>query len=125
MNASTSSDLFRQAAQIIRKQGHAKGSYTNPRGCVCALGALSTAATGNPTPAETIDPDLLDAMGVLSARIDSDVVDEDDLERIADWNDRDSTTATDVIAALEAAAEATETTAQIIPLHPARQQVAA
>ncbi|WP_329390068.1 DUF6197 family protein [Streptomyces sp. NBC_01716] len=119
------SDLFRQAAQILRDQGHTKGAYVDPDGRVCALGALSTAATGNPIPPETITPGILAAMGILAARIDSNIVDEDDLERIADWNDRRSTTAKNVIAAFQAAAEAAQDTADVIPLHPASQAVAA
>lgn len=103
-----SPDLFRKAAKTVRKRGHNKGAYTSPRGKVCALGALSTAATGDPTPPEVIDAEMWAAIEFLSERVPSNTIDTDPIERIADWNDRDSTSPADVIAQLEAAANAAE-----------------
>lgn len=102
--------IFRQAAEVVRIKGHGKGSYSCPDGEVCALGALSTAATGNPTPPEAIDSEMWAAIEFLSDRVPSNTIDEDPIERIADWNDRDSTTPADVIAQLEAAASAADAT---------------
>lgn len=100
--------IFRQAAEVVRIKGHGKGNYRCPDGEVCALGALSTAATGEPTPPEVIDSEMWAAIEFLSGRVPSNIVDEDPIERIADWNDRDSTTPADVIAQLEAAASAAD-----------------
>jgi hypothetical protein len=100
--------IFRQAAQIIRIKGHGKGGYTKPTGQVCTLGAISTAATGDPTPPEEIDAEMWAAIEFLSDRVPSNIVDADPIERIADWNDREATTPADVVAQLEAAANAAE-----------------
>ncbi|MGW6741727.1 DUF6197 family protein [Streptomyces sp. NPDC055025] len=106
--SATLAPLFRSAAAELRTRGHHQGHYTCPTGEVCTVGALSAAATGNPVPAGTIDARTWAAIEYLSPRIDSAIVDEDPIERIADWNDRTSTTPADVLTALEAAANALE-----------------
>ncbi|MFJ7999046.1 hypothetical protein ACIQ7D_18125 [Streptomyces sp. NPDC096310] len=100
--------LFRQAATEMSTRGHHQGHFTCPTGEVCTVGALSVAVTGNPVPAEKVDASTWAAIEYLSPRIDSNIVDEDPIERIADWNDRTSTTPSDVLAVLEAAANALE-----------------
>lgn len=100
--------VFREAAEVVRIKGHHKKWFTSPTGQVCALGAMSTAATGDPTPPEVIDSEMWAAIEFLSEQVPSNIIDTDPIERIADWNDRDSTTPADVIAQLEAAANAAE-----------------
>lgn len=100
--------IFRQAAEVVRIKGHGKGEYSCPDGQVCTLGALSTAATGDPTPPEVIDAEMWAAIEFLSERVPSNTVDDDPIERIGDWNDHEATTPADVIAQLEAAANAAE-----------------
>ncbi|MEC4016011.1 DUF6197 family protein [Streptomyces sp. H27-D2] len=97
------SAIFTLAAAVVRTSGHGKGRFVGPDGTVDAVGALSTAVTGKATPPDVIDGLLWDAVEYLSPRIPSMTVDEDPLERIADWNDQSETTQADVIAALEAA----------------------
>lgn len=81
--------LLRRAAQLIRDRGHCKGSYEK-NGALCAVGALSMAATGH------YEPDLGNkqycaAMGkIISAQINRRVY------FLPEWNDRPETTAEDV-----------------------------
>lgn len=99
--------VFRRAAQILQARGHGKGRYSDENGCVCAVGALMAAEGHDPD----IDfPDLSESSSVwlLSARVFSNTVDSDPIERIADWNDAPERTIGEVVAELLAAAQAIE-----------------
>ncbi|MGW2113707.1 DUF6197 family protein [Streptomyces zhihengii] len=96
------------AIEEIEERGHNKGAYTCPTGAVCTAGALSVAATGHPVPPESpadMPDGLWDALCVVSELVDSVVVDEDPIERIAEWNDRVSTAPDMVVAVLREAIE--------------------
>jgi hypothetical protein len=108
--------VYREAADVIRANGHHQGGYLNGALLltrtrqtvpVDATGALSLVITGDAVPpADLVDcPELYQAaVTFLASRIHSMVGDADPEERIADWNDQDGRTAAEVIAAFESAA---------------------
>lgn len=106
-------EVFRKAAGVLRTNGHFQSEYydnTNPdrppANCpVCPVGALSIVLTGHPVPPndaaapakDSSTPRLLAlALWTLSQGIFSNVVDEDPIERIADWADEAGRTAGEV-----------------------------
>ncbi|MCK2144846.1 hypothetical protein MWG58_28815 [Streptomyces sp. WAC00276] len=102
---------LRHAARLVQANGLAKGWWYDPAGGqpkgswpVCAIGALSTAITGDPMPAEAeeLDDELRDAVAILARQIESGT--DDPIERIAYWNDADERTAADVASLLRRAA---------------------
>lgn len=106
--------ILADAVEILRRNGHFKGGYYAPGSDapewerpVCALGAILIAAEGDPRPempgvfGETASA----AIKVLSRSIHSSVVDDDPVERIADWNDDEDRTPGEVMQAMAAAAE--------------------
>lgn len=109
--------VYRQAADVIRNNGHHQGGYldgarlltrTRQTVPVDATGAVSLVLTGEPVPpADLVDcPELYqDAVKFLGSRIHSTIADWDPEERIADWNDQPERTADEVIAAFESAAD--------------------
>lgn len=109
--------LFRRAAEVIETNGHCKNWFHDTYAIelplrkrrVCAVGALCV-ADGLP-PDELSALAELEAVEFLSRRIDSNVVDEDPVERIADWNDAPARTEAEVIEALRDAAAAAEAVA--------------
>ncbi|MFD9070587.1 DUF6197 family protein [Streptomyces lasiicapitis] len=110
--------VFRQAADIIRANGHHQGSYFTrpesgatvaPPSCpVCIAGAVAIALTGWPVPGGLADGDydlfeevasaLVALMGLKGDPL------LDPVGRLAVWNDIAGRTAADVILALETAA---------------------
>ncbi|MEV5944495.1 hypothetical protein, partial [Streptomyces sp. NPDC051994] len=109
-------DIYREAAQVIGKNGHHQGAYldgsrllTRSRTTVPvdATGSLSLVITGDPVPpADLVDcPQLYqDAVMFLASRIRSAAAAWDSEERIADWNDEPDRTSAEVVAAFESAA---------------------
>lgn len=101
-------DVLDEAANIIRRNGHHKGSFCDPnakaphrdRAC-CAYGAVNLAANQR-TPQKLSDIGDL-AHDALCAHIGISGMEGDSL---ADWNDAAERTAAEVIAALEGAAAA-------------------
>lgn len=98
--------VYREAAEVIRTNGHRKNRFCDSNLRVCTLGALSIAVTGDPEPPEELDGLLAEAVADLSPRIDSTIADWDPEERIADWNDEPERTADEVVDALLLAAKA-------------------
>lgn len=109
--------VFRRAAEVIGTNGLYQGHYfddtedsarTPSERPVCTVGALRVAAGTAPQPLTTADvpPIVAEAMAVLSARIESTIVDGDHEERIAQWSDTAGRTADEVVAEFLAAAEA-------------------
>lgn len=86
------------AADLIERDGLAAGDYITVEGCRCTVGALSEAVTGSPVPPEDLTSmPLLDAvLRLVSDAVVSTVVDEDPIERIADWSDAPDRTASEV-----------------------------
>ncbi|GAA4702335.1 DUF6197 family protein [Streptomyces youssoufiensis] len=110
-------ELYRAAARLLTQVGHFRGDFFDGAGYgdqyaagapVCAVGALRLVAGGDPQ-----TPSLLSEEGIafLSARVESSVVEDDPLERVADWNDSYDRSYRDVIAELYAAADASEVAA--------------
>lgn len=102
--------VFRRAAEVIQTNGLYKGDFCDStaageRTAVCTVGALRVVAGGHPV-AESALAD--EAVRFLSPRIYSNVVDEDPIERIADWNDSADRTPTEVVETLLSAAAAAE-----------------
>jgi hypothetical protein len=109
-------ELFRSGARVLTENGLYKGDLLDriaegagipPEDCpVCTIGALRVAATGDPE-----EPNDLSqaAVALLSARVESLVVDDDPDERVADWSDRE--TAPTVIRVLRQTADELEAVA--------------
>lgn len=106
--------VLTDAVEILRRNGHFKGAYYAPfneapewERPVCALGAILIAAEGDPRPEMpgVFGPTANEAINVLARSIHSTVVDDDPIERIADWNDAEGRTPGEVMQAMTAAAE--------------------
>jgi hypothetical protein len=118
MSAQVAQDL-RAAAEVLRRDGWAQHAYHHRLSalgtyCHCAEGAVEAAAGSwvideNGIGGWTFEPLAMDreeaALEALRAHLLSCGVDP---ESIPDWNDADGRTADEVIAALEAAADAAE-----------------
>ncbi|MFD9259072.1 hypothetical protein [Streptomyces sp. NPDC059538] len=113
MNKSPAAVLT-DAAEILRRNGHNKGTYFELRADlpaierpVCALGAILIATEGAPYPTNPgmFSEDAFEAAKVLARSIHSTVVDDDPVERIADWNDAEDRTPGEVMQAMTRAAE--------------------
>jgi len=93
--AKTVRDVLLHAALLIEERGWCQGLYEAPDGRLCAIGALSVASGG--------DADIYvgGAADEALARIVCTAY-------IPHWNDATGRTAAEVIAALRAAAEATD-----------------
>ncbi|MGW7001316.1 DUF6197 family protein [Streptomyces sp. NPDC054933] len=109
--------VYRRAADVIRTNGHYTGDYYSsadalflpkPQCPVCTVGALRIATTGSPDVADDLTSS---AVAFFSPRITSNIVNEDPVERIADWNDDPERTHDEVVEALLAAAVAAEAVA--------------
>jgi hypothetical protein len=111
MSAQVAADL-RAAADVLERDGWTRFRYHSGSGCHCAQGALGVAITGNPqaipdgsecnlTAAEL---DRWEGANQAVARWLSGAYDS----YVPDWNDDDNRTATEVIAALRAAADSAE-----------------
>lgn len=117
---STLADLYTNAANTIRVNGHAKGGFYSvpetgsgitPQRCeypVCAAGALSIAMFDDPEPPRQGEGQRSEFEAVVArliARIDDFHLygfhGEPPVLRLAGWNDTPSRTAADVIAVLE------------------------
>lgn len=105
--------VLADAVEILRRNGHFKGGYHSPDGHtpenerpVCALGAILIAAEGEPIPEMpgVLGETASAAARVLSRSITSSVVDDDPIERIADWNDNEDRTPGEVMQAMTEAA---------------------
>jgi hypothetical protein len=116
-------EVFRRAAEVITTNGLYQGTYCDPiaapdpaapfaGGCmVCTIGAFRVAVGLAPVPADESapaaeEPLIWEAIAFLSPRVESSIVDEDPVERVACWNDADGRTADEVASALLLAAEA-------------------
>lgn len=114
MNKSPATVLT-DAADILRRNGHFKGGYYDTSSdeaaeCerpVCALGAILIAAEGDPRPEMpgVLGETASAAARILARSIHSTVVDDDPIERIADWNDAPDRTPGEVMQAMATAAE--------------------
>lgn len=106
-------EIYLKAAEVVRTNGHYKGAYwgrpesevgidlTAAESPVCAVGALSVATIGHPTPvADDVDAMLVD----FASRMFGPVNEAAAVVRIASWNDAAERTPADVIAAFEQAA---------------------
>lgn len=105
--------ILADAVEILRRNGHFKGGYHSPDGHipenerpVCALGAILIAAEGEPIPEMpgVFGVDAYEAAKTLARSITSSVVDDDPIERIADWNDNEDRTPGEVMQAMAEAA---------------------
>lgn len=92
----TTADVLRHAARIIEERGHAKGALEDDEGGVCALGAILVASSGS---SNDWGPNGREASCALSNTVGY---------SIAGWNNRPERTASEVIAALRAAADAAD-----------------
>ncbi|MEV6580194.1 hypothetical protein AB0M92_18750 [Streptomyces sp. NPDC051582] len=107
--------ILADAVEILRRNGHFKGGYYDPstdepalsEQPVCAIGAILIAAEGWPTPEMpgVFGETTYEAIKVLARSVYSTVVDEDPIERIADWNDDADRTPGEVMQAMTRAAE--------------------
>lgn len=70
-----SSTILYRAADLIEKEGWARGHMTGPRGGYCMLGAMRVAETGSPYDSS---PEVRKAIKALH------------LESVTRWNDRHS-----------------------------------
>lgn len=115
-----SAKLYRDAVEVLRTRGHAKGTLKDNNGCVCLLDALNAAAFGGPTVWHvpgTRFPNLTDVWSrvgddlakhlpeVLTPKV---ATVPDPLSRVVTWNDEDERTADDIINLFERAAKAQE-----------------
>ena len=106
MTAQVARDL-RAAAEVLKRDGWTQGDYFDPEsGCKCVSGAIAHVASQGRTPA----PGRLDLDGefdrwAAAAKVFRRVVQDDS---IVNFNDTTGRTADEVIAALEAAADAAE-----------------
>ncbi|WP_371793093.1 hypothetical protein OG285_32705 [Streptomyces sp. NBC_01471] len=107
--------VYEKAADVVQTNGHCKNWFYDlhsegkqPRSSlrVCALGALSIAVTEDPQPPEELDGLLAEAVADLSLRIASVTVDENPVERIANWSDSVVRTPAEIVDALLLAAKA-------------------
>jgi len=105
VSAQVAADL-RAAAGVLRRDGWTRFTALSDDGCRCATGAIAFATSDGATsrPGRVPDDGHWDrwtaACDALRAQIGDD--------GIADWNDTSDRTADEVIAALEAAADAAE-----------------
>ena len=106
--------ILADAVEILRRNGHFKGGYYAPSNeapewerPVCAIGAILIAAEGDPRPEMpgVLGETASAAARVLARSIHSTVVDDDPIERIADWNDAPERTPGEVMQAMTIAAE--------------------
>lgn len=106
--------ILADAVEILRRNGHFQGGYFQEEATgpeydrpVCALGAILIVAEGLPYPTNPgmFSEDAYEAARVLARSIHSTVVDEDPVERIADWNDKPERTPGEVMQAMTRAAE--------------------
>ncbi|MEU2086733.1 hypothetical protein ABZ569_33290 [Streptomyces albus] len=107
--------VIRQAADVIENNGLHHGWYftdapeRSPADCpMCTAGALAFVLTGHPEPGCEPEeyPQFEEVIRYVSDRIYSDVVEEDPIERVADWND--TRTKAEVVATLRQIADAAE-----------------
>ncbi|MCP3817791.1 hypothetical protein NLX86_06475 [Streptomyces sp. A3M-1-3] len=123
-------EVFRRAAEVVQTNGLNQGGFCDisvpffsgaafaggrP---VCTVGAMRVAVglspipvnwdepLGDADPLSDAHPLVSEAVAFLSERVHSPIVDEDIVERVADWNDREGRTADEVAAELLSAAEA-------------------
>ncbi|MDX3230539.1 hypothetical protein [Streptomyces sp. ME19-01-6] len=110
--------IYQQAADIIRTNGHNKGSYyrvpetsvgiqlSPAEYPVCAAGALNVALTGSPAPAYDGDdiPVVVEAARRFMRHVTPGYRGASAIWDLAVWNDNRERTAADVIAAFEEAA---------------------
>jgi hypothetical protein len=108
--------LYTDAAEVIRKQGHAKGTLGREHGPVCLLGALNVAAFGSATNWGA-EVDLMDAWNLAGEQLAKHLPEKlspavatvpNLLNRIVTWNDEAERTPDDVINLFERAAKAQE-----------------
>ncbi len=95
------SQILRAARQLIIERGHARGSFEDAAGCLCASGAMRCAVMGDPRPYYGTAPDqLYTAREALYQQM------QDPEAGLFVWND--STPTPEVLAAFERAAETLE-----------------
>lgn len=108
--------LYTDAAAVIRKQGHAKGTLGRMHGPVCLLGALNVAAFGSPDEWGR-EVNLMDAWGLVGEQLVKHLPEKlspavtavpNPLNRVVTWNDEAERTADDIINLFERAAKAQE-----------------
>lgn len=116
-------EIFRRAAEVIATNGLNKHTYCSPvvapdptapfagGRAVCTIGAMRVAVGLEPTPAvlerpHDEEPLIWDAIAFLSPRVESPIVDENPIERVAAWSDGPAVSADAVAAELLLAAEA-------------------
>jgi hypothetical protein len=95
MSAQVAADL-RAAAEVLRRDGWTQEKFTSLAGCHCAAGAMRMVAEDVEKWRDAIDA-LCDGLAIAPYPIS-----------VYRWNDAPERTADEVIAALEAAADAAE-----------------
>ena len=108
MNAQVAADL-RAAAEILRREGWTQGKNIDDEGCRCILGALACVATGGKTSQDNweLGPNR-ERFAELRAAVHDVLIYDMPPGGVVGWNDAPGRTAREVIAALEAAADAAE-----------------
>lgn len=112
MTAQVAADL-RAAAEVLKRDGWTQGAYHSDDGCHCALGAIARVISAR---SDRPNPDRWKPWADSSVRLRLDALalanhlGDPVFPRLAvtDWNDAPGRTADEVIAALEAAADAAE-----------------
>lgn len=110
-----SAKLYRDAVEVVRTRGHAKGTLKDNNGCVCLLGALNAAAFGGPTLwdggdlTECWEPVAYDLLKHLPETLTPAVAAvTTPVGRVVTWNDEAERTPEEVINLFERAAKAQE-----------------
>lgn len=106
MSDAKTTSLLLKAAQVVRSKGLAKKMYIDADGRVCILGALNCALTGMPY-SDRLSLPAQDSKREMTAAV-KDVISSDPslltVNVVTEFNDKESTTAEDVITVLEQAA---------------------
>lgn len=114
MSYKPNAKLYTDAANVIRKQGHAKGTLGRDCGPVCLLGALNVAAFGSATNWGH-EVNLMDAWDLAGEQLAKQLPETltpkvatvpIPLSRVVTWNDEPERTPEDVINLFERAAAA-------------------
>lgn len=97
----TAAQMCFKAADVIARQGHAKGIlHDEDTGAVCASGAMCTAALGKPSTEDTIEW-YMDAWNKAAEEMNGLLAERGFLGDFIDYNDDDAVTGEDVILLLK------------------------
>lgn len=106
----TAPEILNAAADLIEKNGHTKGQYWDPDGCLCSLGAISRATTQAlaANGYDYLGDVALHAKDALALYIDPAGVESEqgNFSIITEWNDHPERTLDQVVAAFREAAKA-------------------